>query len=63
MPIFEYRCGACGHVFEVLSASAARATSGACPRCGAADVERAWSTFSARTPAGTGCSAPRGGFG
>jgi len=38
MPIYEFVCGECGHEFEkILSFSA---TTPACARCGAANVER-----------------------
>jgi putative FmdB family regulatory protein len=38
VPIFEYRCGDCGHEFELLVLK----TSGAarCPDCGSANVDK-----------------------
>jgi putative FmdB family regulatory protein len=39
MPLYEYTCRKCSHSFEAL-ASARRAGSDACPRCGSEDVER-----------------------
>lgn len=44
MPIFEYRCTACGERYETLVSRADRATPH-CPRCGAARAERLFSTF------------------
>ncbi len=35
MPIFEYRCGKCGHVMEVLHKSLSAKTP-ACEKCGSA---------------------------
>ncbi|MCI0432845.1 MAG: zinc ribbon domain-containing protein [Gemmatimonadetes bacterium] len=37
MPIYEYRCGDCGHAFELLIRSA---DTPACPECGSEDLER-----------------------
>jgi putative FmdB family regulatory protein len=44
MPVYEYRCGACGEQFdEYLSASTAPAPP--CPSCGSEEVERLFSSF------------------
>ena len=46
MPLFDFRCRACGHEFEALVRAASHgdpATS--CTACGAADPERLLSTF------------------
>jgi putative FmdB family regulatory protein len=40
VPIYEFSCRACGHSFEELVASPAKADEVACPKCGEADVER-----------------------
>lgn len=43
MPIYEYRCNACGEVFSRLYRSiraAEAAESPACPTCGSAEVQR-----------------------
>jgi putative FmdB family regulatory protein len=37
MPIYEYKCQACSHQFELLVRSG---TTPACPSCGAAQLER-----------------------
>ena len=44
MPLFDFRCRACGHEFEALvrtSDTDARA----CPACGSRDLEQLLSTF------------------
>ena len=42
MPIYEYRCRACAHVFEALVRTG---DATACPACVAADLERLLSLF------------------
>jgi putative FmdB family regulatory protein len=37
VPIFEYRCTACDHTFEML---VLKTTVPACPQCASADLER-----------------------
>jgi putative FmdB family regulatory protein len=60
MPVFEYRCAACGGRYEALLSSADQA-SPPCPRCGGARVERLISTFAVgRSQAGTPASGPCG---
>jgi len=49
MPIFEYRCTACGERFETLVARA-EVPAPACPRCGAGAAERLLSTFAVTRP-------------
>lgn len=62
MPIFEYRCPECGHVFEVLIRGAAGSKADTCPQCGSSEVERLLSAFTGRTGSGAGCvSATSGG--
>lgn len=70
MPIFEYRCHACGTKFEkILSSAAAPAT---CKKCGSPRVEKLLSVFavagesrstasSEPGPCGV-CGAPRRGM-
>lgn len=62
MPIYEYRCEACGLVFErIVFGSSPRVS---CPACGAENVERKPSSFgiggAARSASGgsscSGCS-------
>lgn len=44
MPLYDFRCRACGHVFEVLVRHEPPA---ACEKCQAADLERLPSVFAA----------------
>jgi putative FmdB family regulatory protein len=44
MPIFEYKCGGCGHTMEVLQKSS-KAASPACEKCGGKDVQKLFSGF------------------
>ncbi len=63
MPIFEYRCPRCGHVFEHLWRGPEKREDLHCPRCGAAPVEKRVSLFGSKggpAAAGSNC-APRGG--
>lgn len=45
VPIYEYRCRACGHRFEILQRLGEGAEKLSCPECGAERPERALSTF------------------
>lgn len=38
MPIYEYRCGSCGHEFEQMVKMSDPAP--ACPKCGAGEVKK-----------------------
>jgi putative FmdB family regulatory protein len=69
MPIYEYRCASCEHIFDELVANA-QAPAPACPKCGAGKSEKLMSAVggilsgSARPscPSGPSCqSAPSGG--
>jgi putative FmdB family regulatory protein len=51
VPLYEYRCAACEHEFETLVA-AGRADQAVCPACGAGEVRRLLSLFSAPRGAG-----------
>ena len=33
MPIYEYHCGKCGHVFEVMGSLSEKAAEKSCPKC------------------------------
>lgn len=65
MPIYEYKCDACGNQFEKLVR--ASSPSVACPSCGGAKVEQQYSTFAAQMAAsksGGACAPmPSGGCG
>jgi putative FmdB family regulatory protein len=48
MPIFEYRCNACGHEFEFLLLPTAPKTA-ACPECASGDLEKVLSGFAVKS--------------
>lgn len=62
MPIFEYKCGQCGHVMEVLhkSRNAEKVT---CEKCGGSNLQKLLSGFAvgqskaSGSPACDSCSA------
>jgi putative FmdB family regulatory protein len=45
MPIFEFKCAACGNEFETLVRSSSPASE--CPACHSADLDKKLSTFAA----------------
>jgi putative FmdB family regulatory protein len=65
MPIFEYRCSACGHKFEDVKVHEQADQVGDCPKCGKAKVERVMSAFScgcggaSSSPLGSGAGPAR----
>ncbi|OPZ29048.1 MAG: Zinc ribbon domain protein [Lentisphaerae bacterium ADurb.BinA184] len=59
MPIYEYKCAACGHRFERLVRRPADVPK-ACPECGHDQPAKAFSTFSARVSAGKSVCADAG---
>jgi putative FmdB family regulatory protein len=66
MPIYEFQCADCGHVFEELILRSSDQDDLACPKCGAHAVERMLSACavgggSSGGGGGGGC-VPRGGF-
>ena len=46
MPLYEYKCGNCGTVFEKLMRSSSETPDG-CPKCGGRKLEKQFSSFSA----------------
>ncbi|MFA6449232.1 MAG: zinc ribbon domain-containing protein [bacterium] len=74
MPIYEYECSSCGHGYERrYESSNDRDIAPPCPKCGATDAKRLFSSFSvnrlqslgggktccgASDPGAGGCSAP-----
>lgn len=67
MPLYEYRCRKCAHVFEVLRPMAEADAPIACLVCGSEETQRALSRFFAHsggrtlTSAGGGCACAAGG--
>ena len=51
MPIYEYTCPACDHLFEELVRSEREARQVACPKCGQRQVQRRLSVFAAHAAA------------
>ena len=45
MPLYEFRCRNCGHVFEMLLPRGSFSDVH-CPKCGSSDVQRLISSFS-----------------
>jgi putative FmdB family regulatory protein len=63
MPIFEYACSNCGHVFEKLVLTR-NPEPPECPQCGWKQVEQKFSTFAtagATAKSAAGVCAPSGG--
>ncbi|MBN2560485.1 MAG: zinc ribbon domain-containing protein [Phycisphaerae bacterium] len=52
MPLYEYRCRRCGQAFEYLARAASDTPKG-CPKCGAHNPVKQFSTFAARSEGGT----------
>jgi putative FmdB family regulatory protein len=68
MPLYEYRCGACGNAFERYAAGGgAQAVAEECPKCGKPNVKKVFSTFasnaccSGQTAGGAGGAGGCGG--
>jgi putative FmdB family regulatory protein len=53
MPIYEYRCEACGEGFEVFVRSVSGKADPTCPKCGSQKVKKAISLFGVATTAGS----------
>ncbi|OGW62395.1 MAG: hypothetical protein A2V83_08375 [Nitrospirae bacterium RBG_16_64_22] len=49
MPIYEYRCQACGNEFEKLILGSSGGDGVSCPSCGGSDVAKKLSVFAAAT--------------
>ena len=62
MPIYEFRCSCCDHLFEELIFRKSEIQELVCPRCGATQVNQQMSTF-ASTSESSGGSPPPGGCG
>jgi putative FmdB family regulatory protein len=53
MPIYEFRCLSCGHVFELLKLKKAdEGLEMKCPKCGSHDAEKILSTMNVSRAAG-----------
>ena len=58
MPIFEFRCSECGHIFEKLFVSSSEETTLACPRCGCESLDRVVSRTNYAVGGGSGGKGP-----
>jgi putative FmdB family regulatory protein len=66
MPLYEYRCRACGHVYEQYVRTLFATPETICPRCGNAESDKVisacgWSSGSSGTSARASNCAPTGG--
>jgi putative FmdB family regulatory protein len=43
MPLYEYRCAACGETFEIIAGLAERDEKAVCPACGGRTTTRVYS--------------------
>jgi len=68
MPIYEYRCVNCGHIFDKFQSIGADNSSVECPKCGTPRPERLFSAFASsgsgagNTSSGSSGSCGSGGF-
>ncbi|MCI0513500.1 zinc ribbon domain-containing protein [candidate division KSB1 bacterium] len=69
MPIYEYRCVQCGHIFEKFQSIGADNSELECPECGTPRPTRVFSAFASHGLAGkgeasgaSGSSCGKGGF-
>ena len=55
MPMYGYRCGACGYGYErYAAAQEGRGKAEKCPKCGKSSFEKVFSTFSSNCCGGGG---------
>ncbi|MCD6405553.1 MAG: zinc ribbon domain-containing protein [Planctomycetes bacterium] len=54
MPLYEYKCGECGEVFEALLKMSERDTAPRCPSCGCETTGRLLSVFASHCSGGAG---------
>ncbi len=54
MPIYEFRCSSCDHVFEELIFRKSEIQELVCPRCGATQVNQQMSTFASTSESHSG---------
>lgn len=50
MPLYEYKCGKCGHCFELLRSIATSDIDIKCPACGDEKPQKSISRFSTGSP-------------
>lgn len=57
MPIYEYRCKNCGHVFDKFQSIGADNSTVECPKCSTPRPERLFSAFAANNSASSSSGA------
>lgn len=68
MPLYEYKCRSCGHIFDVIHKISEDARDVACPKCGTKDPVKQMSAVSSfsggghGTASGGSCGHGGGGF-
>jgi putative FmdB family regulatory protein len=50
VPVYQYRCKACGKVFEITCQLSERDEVAVCPDCGGKEVEQVFSSFTCAAP-------------
>jgi len=50
MPVYEFKCGKCDHLFEVMGSYAEREKTQTCPKCGGTEVKPVISVVSVKSP-------------
>jgi len=60
MPIYEYRCTACGAEFSRIQRVGAGSEGVTCPQCESAKVERLLSSFASGSSSGPGAASGGG---
>jgi putative FmdB family regulatory protein len=50
MPVYQYRCKACGKLFEITCHLSERDEVAVCPDCGGREVEQVFSSFTCAAP-------------
>jgi putative FmdB family regulatory protein len=53
MPVYEFKCSKCEHVFEVMGSYAEREKAQTCPKCGGTEVKHVISVVSVKPPSGS----------
>jgi putative FmdB family regulatory protein len=61
MPIYEYKCAACGEEFEEFRFPTESDKDVICPKCGSEKAKRTISTFSSSSPGESSGSCSSGG--
>ena len=55
MPIYEFKCGACGRVFEELVKMGSTGEGLTCPSCGCGEVEKKMSACNSKVASSNAC--------